>query len=291
MKTTTAFFVTALSILSITPLPAQQAKSEPSAPVLLWPEGKMPGKPAAHPESELPPRGDNVQRITQVSNPTIKIFQAPGAIQPTPAVIVCPGGAYGIVAYNIEGTEIATWLNSIGITGIVLKYRVPNNRDGALQDIQRAMRLVRANAVKWNINPDRIGTIGFSAGGHLCARFSTDSEQNSYPKLDSIDDLSSRPNFTLLVYPAFLAHNGQLAPELHVGPHIPPTFIAQTDDDASFVPGTKIYQAALESAKVPNKFFLCPKGGHGYGIRLKPEQEISAWPQKCQEWLKTIGML
>lgn len=106
-------------------------------------------------------------RITNVSEPAVTVFKAPIADKPTPAVIICPGGAYQIVAYDKEGTEIAAWLNSIGITGVVLKYRVPNNQDGAFQDIQRAVRLVRHNAADWNISADRIGVMGFSAGGHL----------------------------------------------------------------------------------------------------------------------------
>ena len=139
-----------------------------TATVPLWPKGRMPGRGSTGVERKLPSRGDNVLRITDVNEPAITVFKAPGTNKPTSAVVICPGGAYNILAYDKEGTEIAAWLNSIGITGVVLKYRVPNNQDGAFQDIQRAVRLVRHNAGDWNISADRIGVIGFSAGGHLC---------------------------------------------------------------------------------------------------------------------------
>jgi len=121
----------------------------------------MPGHGTKGVERELPARGDDVIRLTDINEPSIAVFRASGTDKPTPAVIICPGGAYGLLAYNKEGTEIAAWLNTIGITGVVLKYRVPNNRDGAFQDIQRAMRLVRHSAATWNISPNRIGVMGF----------------------------------------------------------------------------------------------------------------------------------
>jgi acetyl esterase/lipase len=136
----------------------------------VWPEGKMPGRGAKESEGERPPKGDNVRRITNVSRPTLTVFPAPKTGVPAPAVVVCPGGGYSYVVYDKEGTEVAAWLNSRGFTALVLKYRVPNNREGALQDVQRALSLARARADRWNIDPKRLGVMGFSAGGNLAAR-------------------------------------------------------------------------------------------------------------------------
>ena len=258
--------------------------------VKLWPKDQMPGRALKGPEKELPSRGDNVIRITDINEPSIAVYKVANTSKPTPAVIVCPGGAYNILAYNKEGTEIATWLNSIGITGIVLKYRVPGNLDGAFQDIQRAIRIVRHNAVDWNITPMRIGVMGFSAGGHLSARLSTNFSQATYPRLDVVDDKNLRPDFAILVYPAYLSKvPGKLSQDLPVNDKTPPTFIVHTEDDKSFVAGSKVYRDALEAAKVANDFFLCATGGHGYGLRS--DKEISAWPKKCQAWLMKQGFL
>ena len=284
-----------LVILAIPSVLAQQpAPVQAAAPLTqpLWPTGRMPGHGLKEEavEHALPSRGDNVLRITDINEPTIAVFKPPGATKPTPAVIICPGGAYGILCIDKEGTEIAAWLNTIGITGVVLNYRVPNNQDGAFQDIQRAIRLVRESAAKWNIAPARVGVMGFSAGGHLCARLSTNSGKSTYPAIDGTDEQNLRPDFAILVYPAYLAQvPGKLSGGLPVNAETPPTFMVHTDDDKSFVPGTKLYHAALDAAKVSNEFFLCAGGGHGYGLRAKGE--VSAWPKKCQEWLVKTGIL
>jgi acetyl esterase/lipase len=280
--------------LCVSPFISTQAQE--SAPVQatvtlpIWPKDKMPGKGSEGTEHATPARGNGVIRLTDINEPTIAVFKAPGATQATPAVIVCPGGGYGILAYNKEGTDIAAWLNSIGITGVVLKYRVPKNQDGAFQDIQRAVRLVRQNATTWNIATNRIGVMGFSAGGHLSARLSTNSDQATYPKLDEVDNQSLRPDFALLVYPAYLSKvPGKVAGDLPVSAKTPPTFIVHTEDDKSFIAGSKVYHAALVAANVPTEFFLCATGGHGYGLRST--KEVSVWPKKCQEWLIKAGIL
>lgn len=279
-----------LCVASALPTPAQEpTPARATATLSLWPASKMPGRGPAGKERELPSKGDNVIRLTDVHEPAISVFKAPGAGKHTPAVVVCPGGGYGALAYNKEGTEVAVWLNSIGVTGIVLKYRVPGNRDGAFQDVQRALRLVRQNAAQWNIAPNRIGVMGFSAGGHLSARLSTHADQPTYPKLDAVDEQNIRPDFTILIYPAYLATAGKLAEELPISAKTPPTFIVHTEDDKSFVAGSKIYHTALEAAKVPNEFFLVATGGHGYGLRS--QKEVSVWPKKCQEWLIKVGIL
>lgn len=280
----------ALGICSALPVPGEEpSAAAPTTTIPLWPSDKMPGHGAEGAENDLPSRGDHVRRITNVNEPTIAVFQAPDHSKPTPAIIICPGGGYGILAYNSEGTEIATWLNTIGITGIVLKYRVPKNMDGAFQDIQRAVRLVRTNAASWNISANHLGVMGFSAGGHLCARLSTNHDQATYPKLDGVDESDIRPDFAILVYPAYLSQvAGKVAGNLPVTAKTPPTFLVHTEDDKSFVAGSKLYHDALLSAKVPTEFFLCAEGGHGYGMRSK--KEVSVWPNKLQEWLVKMGI-
>lgn len=271
-------------------LPAESAARATDAPALLpvWSTRKMPGVAASTPETETVGK-DGVIRVTSVSEPTLTVFRAPSTNAPTPAVLICPGGAYHHLAMNKEGFEIATWLNTLGITGIVLKYRVPSNREGALQDLQRAVRLVRARQKELNIDVARVGVMGFSAGGHLCARLSTTCGTASYPPLDDVDRIDDRPDFAVLVYPAYLENKGQLSQSLPVSGKVPPSFIVHSEDDQSFVPGSKLYVEALTAAKVTNEFALYQTGGHGYGLRCTTEAK--AWTDRCAAWLKTIRVL
>jgi len=264
-----------------------QTSIESSIPI--WPEGKMPGHAASEPEGPQSPEKTDATRITNISHPTLTVFPAPKKDAPAPAMIVCPGGGYSYVVYDKEGTEIAAWLNSAGITALVLKYRTPHNRDGALQDIQRALSLVRAHSSEWNIDPKRLGVIGFSAGGNLSAKASTHFDERTYPAIDEIDQQSCRPDFAVLVYPAYLDDKeGHVASDLNLKAKIPPTLIVHTEDDKTFVPGSKLYHAALDEAKVPNEFLLYPTGGHGYGLRCT--KDAKAWPQAALEWLHKIGV-
>ncbi|WP_081886370.1 sialate O-acetylesterase [Haloferula sp. BvORR071] len=254
----------------------------------LWPEGKMPGKGSRDLEGPRSPERTDATRITNVSCPTLTLFPAPGNAV-APAMIVCPGGGYGYVVIDKEGTEIAAWLNSKGITALVLKYRVPNNRDGALQDAQRALSLTRARAAEWKIDPKRLGIIGFSAGGHLSAKASTCFGEPSYPALDEVDQQSCRPDFAVLVYPAYLADKqGEVAADLNLKADIPPTLIVHSEDDANFVPGSKAYHKALDAAQKPHEFLLYTSGGHGYGLRS--DREAKAWPDAAAEWLRKNGI-
>jgi acetyl esterase/lipase len=275
-----------------TPLPAPfslpPGPTVPGIVVPLWPDGKMPGHGANQPEGEKP-RAGNIQRIINVSRPILTVFQAPASAGPTPAIVISPGGGYGILAYDLEGTEVAGWLNSLGITAILLKYRVPNNRDGAFQDIQRAFRLTRLHAAEWNIQPDKVGGIGFSAGGNLTARLSNDFGQASYPPIDSADALSCRPDFVILVYPAYLEVKGVLAPDMNITAQTSQTLIVHTESDKIYVPGSKIYDAALTAANVPHAFLLYHGGGHGWGLRSKADVKI--WPSQAADWLRKIGVL
>lgn len=249
----------------------------------------MPGGSAKEPEGEKPSK-DTFHRITNVSRPTLSLFPAPKKGTPAPAMIICPGGGYSYVVIDKEGTEIAAWLNSLGITGVVLKYRVPNNRAGALQDIQRALSLTRAHAAEWNIDPKRLGIIGFSAGGNLAAKASTLFDQRPYPPIDDVDQLSCRPDYAVLVYPAYLDdRKGGLSPDLNLSANIPPTLIVHNEDDKTFILGSKLYNAALDKVKAPHQFVLYQTGGHGYGLHCT--KEARAWPEAAARWLhQTIGV-
>lgn len=212
----------------------------------LWPD-LPPGNVSGKAETELPARGDNVRRITDVQQPSITVFPAASTNRPSPAVIICPGGGYGILAISKEGTEVAAWLNRIGITAVLLKYRVPQNREGAFMDAQRAIRLVRQHAKEWNLDPHRVGIIGFSAGGHLVARLSTSYDEGAYAEVDAADKESARPDFAMPVYPAYLADDQRrLASELPVTPHTSPTFLVHTKDDKKFVAGSIAYQGGFK---------------------------------------------
>lgn len=277
----------ASAIVSSLRLPPAAA---PSSVIDLWPPGKMPGDTAAGLEHQMPPQDDNAERITDISRPTLGLCLLPGRGKPMPAMIVCPGGGYRYVVYDKEGTEIAAWLNSIGIEALVLKYRVPNNRAGAFQDVQRAISLARSHAAEWNIDPKRLGIIGFSAGGNLAAKASTLFGERSYAAVDSADQFSCRPNFVVLVYPAYLeGKSGQVSPDLNLKANIPPTLIIHNDDDSRFVRGSKLYHAALDAAGIPNTLILYRTGGHGYGLRS--DEDVRVWPQAAEKWLRQTGVL
>lgn len=255
----------------------------------LWPEGRMPGKAAEEAEAEVK-RNDGFTRITNISRPVLEFFPAPVAAgTAAPAVIVCPGGGYRYVVVDKEGSEIAKWLNAAGITAFVLRYRIPDNREGALQDAQRAVRLVRARAAEWRIDPGRVGIMGFSAGGHVAARASTRFGDPSYAGVDTVDETSARPDFAMLIYPAYLDDGkGAVSPELDLAAKIPPTLIVHTEDDKRLVPGSKLYAAALGKAKVPHRFLLYPTGGHGYGLHCEGAARV--WPEEAGKWLAGIGV-
>lgn len=260
------------------------AAAQPAAVMVadLWPAGNMPGKGSREPETHARPERADATRITHVSRPTLSVFPAPE--KNSPALIVCPGGGYSYVVVDKEGSEIAAWLNANGYGALVLKYRTPNNRAGALQDVQRALSLARSRAEEWRIDPKRLGVIGFSAGGNLAAKSSTLFETRSYPAIDAVDRQSCRPDFAVLVYPAYLDDKaGRVSPDLNLKADIPPTLIVHSEDDKPHVPGSKLYAAALAEAKHPHQFLLYPTGGHGYALRC--ERAAKAWPDDALKWL------
>lgn len=257
----------------------------------IWPKSALAANASVEAERPEPDRGDSVIRISNITDPTIMIFQSEKSQSKTPAVIICPGGGYDYLALNKEGTKIAKWFNSIGITGIVLKYRVPKQSDNAFKDIQRAMCVVRFNADQWKIDPDKIGCIGFSAGAHLCARLSGDFDNKSYDTVDEKDALSCRPDFTILMYLAGVIDNrNNLSREIKVSSKNPPAFIVQTQDDPVHVENSIYYYAALQKAKVPSEMHIFPSGGHGYGIEAG-DSTVSIWPRLCEKWLRQNGII
>jgi acetyl esterase/lipase len=227
--------------------------------------------------------------LTKVESSSIAVFPAPGGDSPAPAVLVCPGGGYSILAYDLEGTEIAQWLNSIGFTAVVLKYRVPDNRAGALEDAQRTLSLMRHNATAWNIDPEHIGILGFSAGGHLAACTSAATGGRAYIAVDDADQQRCTPDFTVLVYPAYLSdEHFSLPVEVAVSRETPPAFIVQTQDDKHYIDSSLAYYIALKSADVPAELHLFPEGGHGYGLRPS-KHGVSGWPALCGAWLARVA--
>lgn len=268
-------------------------------PILLFPKG-VPGDNVKLKEKADTDGGktggSTVLRITNVAEPTITIYPASTKNANGTAMVVCPGGGYSILAYDLEGTEICAWLNNIGITAILLKYRVPSRQGmlkhgAAMQDLQRAISYVRAHAQELNIDSQRVGVMGFSAGGHLSAMACNHYNQRSYLPTDEVDTVSCRPDFCLLVYPAYLdGENFQLAPELKVSPNTPPTMLIHTEDDRSYINSSLFYYYALKEAGVPAQMHLYSKGGHGYGLR-KTGEAVDEWPRRAEEWFREIGTI
>jgi acetyl esterase/lipase len=238
--------------------------------------------------------------VDRVSQPTMTVY-SPQVRNTGAAVVVFPGGGYDILAIDLEGTEVCDWLTSKGITCVLLKYRVPCVKVGpyrdcptALEDAQRTVGLVRFQAVKWHIDPRKIGVLGFSAGGHMVASISTHFEKRLYPVVDAADKESCRPDFAVALYPGHLAassKNFALNPDIKVTSRTPPTFLLQAEDDpVDPVQNSRVYYSALRKAGVPAEMRLYPKGGHAFGLR-PTELPITRWPQLVETWLATIGII
>jgi acetyl esterase/lipase len=254
-----------------------------SPTLFLWPD-----REDTSTESEpsiLPDRGDGVIRLTNVTNPSLTVFEAPENKKNGVAVIVSPGGGFKHLCINKEGSEIAEWLNELGVTAFLLEYRVPDKRDLAARDIQRAMRLVRSTANEWGINPDKLGVIGFSAGGNLSAQVSG-IPKNSYEPTDAADTISCIPNFAMLIYPGGMGNaNSRTLPEnVSFGAGSPPMFIYATADDGIANYGSLNVAEALLELKIPVELHMIPEGGHGYGMRSN-YSAARVWPELAEKWL------
>ncbi|MEI6525873.1 MAG: alpha/beta hydrolase [Planctomycetota bacterium] len=281
-----------------------QETGKPYKTMPLWSD-KAPGE-----SKEYPAEGDTskpndrgvadrgVIRIGNVTQPDLRIY-APAPEKATGAcVLVCPGGGYNILAYDLEGTEVCEWLNSIGVTAALLKYRVPRREgkppyEAPLQDAQRALNVLRANASTLGLDPKRIGCLGFSAGGNLCTMLTTRSASLTYPKSDAADDLVPRPDFTLLIYPAYMVdkdNKQQLASDVVFTKDTPPMFLTMAQDDALGCENVLVSAMKLNELKVPFSLHLYPTGGHGYGLR-KTGNPSQTWPDRAAEWMKQQGFL
>jgi acetyl esterase/lipase len=282
--------------------------------IKLWPAG-VPGslKSDTYVEKSIV-TNEIVSLYSKVTDPTITVFLPPVEKATGTAVLICPGGGYGVLAFDHEGFAIARWLNENGIAGIILKYRLPSDvimKDksiGPLQDAQEAMRIIRRNASEWKINPGKIGVIGFSAGGHLASTLSTHYAENVYKLNDSI---SARPDFSLLIYPvisfnASFTHMGSrnnligntpseetinhFSNELQVTGKTPPAFLVHSgDDNAVPVKNSILYFESLIKYKIPAELHIFEKGGHGYGLSIDKGTQ-SAWPGLCIKWMKANGL-
>jgi acetyl esterase/lipase len=231
-----------------------------------------------------PDRGDGHIRLTNITTPSLRYFPAPGKKKPVPAVILCPGGGYSHLV-TTKMTPIAEWLNGHGISAFILIYRAPKKRKDAFQDIQRAVRIVRSRASEWNVDPRRIGVMGSSAGGHLAARVSTGFDIKTYQEVDKLDGVSCKPDFTVLLYPAYMNKGEVLSKEFTVSNEISPTLIVSAKDDKGFFPGSPIYAKALKEAGASVRVHFFEKGGHGFSLRPK-EHPLSTWPDLCLQWFR-----
>lgn len=279
----------------------------------LW-EGTPPFQTEMNLEEKMVEEG--IIRISNVQIPQVEVFLPSKQIRNGQAVLIFPGGGYGILAYDWEGRDFAKWLNTQGIVGIVVKYRLPNSasltdrKEVPLMDAQRAVRLARHHAEEWQIDPAKIGVMGFSAGGHLASTISTQYLYEVDRKKDAIDALSARPDFSILVYPVITfvhpsIHSGSMkallgenqtdelkkrfSAELNVNEQTPPTFLVHAGDDTGVpVENSLLYYAALRAKGVPASLHVYPKGGHGFGFGLG-KGPVENWRSVLLDWMKTVG--
>jgi len=278
----------------------------------LW-NGKVPGAIPNANFKQTVDSADNWTKMRFVTNPSLDMYLAPAEKATGTAVIICPGGAYWGLAIDHEGAQVAKWLNSLGIAAFVLKYRLPDNSImenksiGPMQDGQRAIRMVRSHAKEWGIDPNKIGIMGFSAGGHLASTLSTHFNEKVYQPEDLT---SARPNFSLLIYPVIsmdssITHGGSrvnllgsaptpeqvkhFSNELQVNSETPPAFMVHSlDDNAVPVQNSINYALAMHKFNIPCELHLYQTGGHGYGMGKSTNTE-STWPEACRRWLKSRG--
>ena len=275
------FILCCVSLWSTASL-ANAGEEKASNTIMLWPKDAA-CQGAEGMGTPKPDRGDGHIRLTDVTTPSLRYFLAPATKQHGPAVILCPGGGYNHLV-TTKMTPIAEWLNSHGISAFILIYRVPKKRKDAFEDIQRAVRIVRARASEWNIDPNRIGVMGSSAGGHLAARVSTGFDSKTYQEVDKLDGVSCKPDFTVLLYPAYMNKGKELSEDFTVSNELSPTLIVTAKDDG-FFPGSQIFADALKEAGASIRVHFFEKGGHGFSLRPK-EYPLSTWPDLCLQWLR-----
>lgn len=298
-------FAVALFFGSFMPTPAIAA--EPLV-VDLWP-GKVPGDVGIRGQEtsrvHQSPLVGPTRLITNVTRPTLTVYRPDPGRNTGTAMVICPGGGYWDLYWELEGEEVAAWLNSAGMTGIILKYRCPRRpgepeRDppiGPQLDAQRAVSLVRSRAAEWGIDPKRIGLVGFSAGGHLAIATATNFGKRLYDPIDAVDEVSPRPDFAIACYPGYLKVKDKdaIRPELHIPPDTPPILLAHASDDGEHHGGSSpensaIMYLALKRAGIPTELHIFATGDHDFGVR-QDEKLPTSWTELCVKWLRNRGLL
>lgn len=264
-------------------------------PISVWPD-LAPGETTRLAGERQPPReGEQppITRLVNITHPTMTVHR-PTKPNGT-AVVILPGGGFAKVVPDLEGTEAAEWLNRRGVTAFVLSYRTSDDRvtgwKKPLQDAQRALALVRSQADRWGLRTERLGLVGFSAGGQVAARLLSGGETKTYDRLDAVDEVSHRPAFAVLVYPwnMYDAAADGLVAGIEVPKDCPPTFLVHTDDDRSSSLGAVLFYAGLKKHGIPAELHVYGNGGHGYGLRPRSGSQISTWPDHAAHWLGTRG--
>jgi acetyl esterase/lipase len=278
----------------------------------LWPNRPPDEPPAGIIGAErirMSPGGDRTEvevtnktrLITDVTVPAITVYPAPAEKNSGVAMLIFPGGGYWDLYWEIEGEEVAQWLNSIGISGIIVKYRVPRRpgepqREPArrpLQDAQRAIRIVRNHAAEWKISPNKIGVLGFSAGGHLAVAAATRFDEKTYEPQDNFDQSGCRPDFAVSVYPGYLKdkEKPELSAGISVPPKTPPIFLVHGDADLISPPeGSVLMYLALKSANIPAEVHIYANTAHDFGVR-ELGHPFSNWTKDCAAWLQSIDSI
>ena len=266
----------------------------------LWPSG-LPANARLLPDEQIEQlkKQQTEEHLTWVEKPTLTLYPASPETTNGCCVVVCPGGGYNILAWPKEGLELAEWFNSFGVSAVVLKCRVPRRHlkyphREPMQDGQRALRLVRYNAAEWNIDPERIGLLGFSAGAHLSLMVATQHQSDSYVRIDTADDVSARPDFVCPIYVAYLGPNysddrPELGSLVKISQNTPPTFMAVTLDDSYRGVQTGLLLNQFKQAGVSAESHIYAVGGHGYGIRPS-DNPISSWHHRLQDWMRLSGL-
>ncbi len=286
-------------LLIVACLPCFTATSEEPKRFRLWdatPPG--PASMASGDEQDVTKPTDNwvggsrIIKLGNVSTPELQMFLPPKETANGAAVLVCPGGGFSILAWDLEGTEVAQWLNSLGLAAAVLKYRVPTRGhegaevwQGPAMDAQRGLSLIRDHADQWNIDPGRVGILGFSAGGQVAARVAVAKGQRFYSPIDKIDQRSCAVNFAMLIYPAWIASDsGDLNEGFAVDRQSPPMFFVHAVNDRVSCMSSVALFAELKKADVPAELHVFADGGHGYGMR-ETRLPVTRWPGLAANWL------
>jgi len=264
-------------------------------PIDLWP-ARPPGDPEGI-EEKVTPGERGIKQVASTGRPTIAVYSPAKDRNTGAAIVVAPGGGYRVLAFEHEGTQVGEWLASIGVTAVLLKYRVPrrpgdDDNKAPLQDAQRALSLTRSKAAEWGVDPARIGILGFSAGGHLAANASMNYDQRAYEAVDDADKASCRPDFAVLIYPGGVLDRQdkeKLSAQMRITKETPPAFLAVSTDDKGSAAGTlKLFQG-LRDAGVSAELHVFATGGHGWGMR-KSDQTFGGWTARCEEWMRARGL-